>query len=311
MIINSFNNTFYPNRQQRNRNVSFNGQNEFIRIGNSCLKQIGDTISPAVYDNISPSIKSVLENVTPKRVKELAQLNCFAAIRGKAYFDKSYGRNNYTLIAMGRSVASIAETMRFLGADVKIIPLSGLREKLPKTVPDVDVYRKYLDSIGINIDLLEKNPNRNYILFDYTYSGNSLCNADSFFRRDIFGKNPCNFFLESINQVLGKDFQENFHTLFSLNRFKDFSSVGKLDILNLKNCFSQASEVDAVEYKSNMAKYLRKIFLFNVCDCLRKGKYQNVCEEEFKALDRHYFSQEAMRARFSNWLQSGLKTYKG
>lgn len=297
MNISNFNNSNYFGRDKKQNSPSFRNNSSFIRIGNSCLSSIEKGITPDTVAKLDTSIKLLLDKNTPKRIKELAQVNCFAADKIKTYFDNLYGKNNYTIIAIGRSVASIAETVKYMGSDVKIIPLSGLRRGLPEKVPDADVYKKFLNKIGINLDILENNKNRKYILFDYEYSGNSLQNTDKFIRRDILKGNPKNLIKISINEVLRSDFQNNFRLLFSLNRFKEFSSVGKLDIMDLKNCFKQSSESTAVEYQSNMAKYLRKNFLFNIFNCIEKGKYINSCEEELMALDKHYLSQKAMRVR--------------
>ena len=297
--MNIHNNTNYPylfkNKQQSQ--VQFRGSKNFIQIGNTCLNKIGAEINPNSLNKLSPETKTILNKVTTKRIKELAQVNCFAADKIKTHFDNLYGKDNYTLIAIGRSVASIAETMKYLGSDVKIIPLSGLRKGLPDKISDIKVYKKFLNQNGINRTTIEKNQNRKYILFDYEYTGETLQSADTFFRRDILKSNPKNLITASANTALGDDFHNNFHLLFSLNRFKEFSKVGKLDISNLKNTFTQSKPSTAIEYKSNMAKYLRKIFLFNIFESLKNGKYSNSCEEELKALDRHYLSQKAMKAR--------------
>ena len=303
MIINTTKNLIYPTNSQLHNEPSFQGSRKFLKITSSCLNKIDTNITPQTISKTPLSTRFLIEQFTPKRIKELAQINCFAADKVKTYFDKLYGQNNYTVIAIGRSVASIAETMKYLGADTKIIPLSGLKSDLPNSIPNVETYKSYLNKIGINLEALTKNPNRKYILFDYSYSGNSLGNCDTFFRKNIFKSNPQNLINKSINEVLKEDFQNNFHLLFSLNRFKDFSSVGKLNIMDLKNCFTQANESTALEYKSNMAKYLRKIFLFNVCKYIKKGNFKNTCNNELKALDKHYLSQKAMRVRLEQILK--------
>ena len=178
--------------------------------------------------------------------------------------------------------------------------LNKVRQGLPKEIPDVDSYKKYLSEIGINSNVLEKNKDRKYILFDYEYSGHSLQNTDEFLRKNIFKSNPKNLIKTSINEVLGREFYNNFHLLFSLSRFKEFSSVGKLNIMDLKNCFKQSNQFTAIEYQSNMAKYLRNIFLYNVFECIEKEKYINSCKKELKALDRHYLSEKAMNIRLEN-----------
>lgn len=303
MIISNFNNLIYLKNNNQQKSPSFKASAHFIKIGNSYLKNFEQELSPDTVSKLDKSIKVLLNKVTPKRIKELAQVNCYAAAKSKKYFDSLYGENNYTLIAIGRSVASIAETMKYLGADVKIIPLSGLRNGLPKEIPNIDLYKKYLSKIGINLGMLEKNKDKKYILFDYQYSGNSLQNADEFIRKNILNSDPENLIKISINEVLDKDFYTNFHLLFSLNRFKEFSSVGKLNIMNLNNCFKQSNPFTAIEYQSNMAKYLRKIFLYNVFECMKKDTYINSCESELKALYNHYLSDQAMIIRLENILK--------
>ncbi len=190
MIISNFNNLIYLKNNNQQKSPSFKASAHFIKIGNSYLKNFEQELSPDTVSKLDKSIKVLLNKVTPKRIKELAQVNCYAAAKSKKYFDSLYGENNYTLIAIGRSVASIAETMKYLGADVKIIPLSGLRNGLPKEIPNIDLYKKYLSKIGINLGMLEKNKDKKYILFDYQYSGNSLQNADEFIRKNILNSDP-------------------------------------------------------------------------------------------------------------------------
>ena len=310
MSISNFSNLIYLKNNNQQKSPYFKASAHFIKIGNSYLKNFEQELSPDTVSKLDKSIKVLLNKVTPKRIKELAQVNCYAAAKSKKYFDSLYGENNYTLIAIGRSVASIAETMKYLGADVKIIPLSGLRNGLPKEIPNIDLYKKYLSKIGINLGMLEKNKDKKYILFDYQYSGNSLQNADEFIRKNILNSDPENLIKISINEVLDKDFYTNFHLLFSLNRFKEFSSVGKLNIMNLKNCFKQSNPFTAIEYQSNMAKYLRKIFLYNVFECMKKDTYINSCESELKALYNHYLSDQAMIIRLENILKKELTAIK-
>ena len=64
-----------------------------------------------------------MREVTPARIKELGQLNCYAADKIKNELDKKFGEKNYVLVAIGRSLSSIAELMGKMGVDTKIIPL--------------------------------------------------------------------------------------------------------------------------------------------------------------------------------------------
>ena len=103
----------------------------------------------------------------------------------------------------------------------------------------------------------------------------------------------------SINNLLKDEFYNNeWDLLFSLNRFKLYSMVGKLNINNLKNVFVQANVNTAEEYKSRAAKYIRKLFLFHVFDKFNSNKFKFVKpDKELKMLNKHYLSQKAMSAR--------------
>ncbi len=243
-------------------------------------------------------LKLLLRYFSPARIKEMAQINLYAANKVKSHFDDLYGANNYTLIAIGRSVASIAETTKALGADVKIIPLSGLRHGLPKNIPNKDVYKKYLDSVGINKDNFEQSCKK-YILVDYSYSGNSLEAVQKFFKQNFLASNKGQLLCVSINDLLREEFySRDWNLLFSLNRFKLFSQVGKLDIDNLKKVFIQANASSAEEYHSRAAQYMRKLFLFHVFDKLNCNKFEYVKpDKELKMLNKHHLSQKAMRAK--------------
>ena len=284
--------------------ISFNKTNKYYHIGNSCLDKIPDQINSATIKNIPLPLKLLLRYFSPTRIKEMAQINLYAANKVKSYFDNLYGTNNYTLIAVGRSVASIAEVSKALGSDVKIIPLSGLRNGLPKNIPNTDIYKKYLDSIGINKNNFagKKKP----ILIDYTYSGNSLEAAQSFLEHNYLTFNKEKLTCFSINNLLKDEFFNNgWDLLFSLNRFKLYSMVGKLNIDNLKNVFTQANANTAEEYKSRAARYIRKLFLFHVFDKLSSNKFEYVKpDKELDMLNKHYLSQKAMKVQIELFIKS-------
>ena len=61
---------------------------------------------------MSEEFKQALREKTPKRMRELAQLNCFASFKVKNFLDSKFGQNNYTIIAIGRSISSITEFMK-------------------------------------------------------------------------------------------------------------------------------------------------------------------------------------------------------
>ena len=74
------------------------------------LNSIG-RISPESVSNLSADFRQSIRGYTPKRLLELAKMNCLASEKIKSELDKIYGENNYVLIAIGRSLSSIAEQM--------------------------------------------------------------------------------------------------------------------------------------------------------------------------------------------------------
>lgn len=286
--------------------------NKFYKIGNYCLNKIGDEVNLSSIDNMPKYLKILLRYFSPSRIKEMAQMNLFVANKVKGYFDKLYGAENYTVIAVGRSVASIAETMKALDTDVKIIPLSGLRDGLPRIIPNLQEYENYLNSIGISKQNFAQNPNKKYILFDYSSSGNTLEAAQKLFEQKLLFPNNGQLTNISINEIMNENFlTSELSVLFNLNRFKIFSPVGKLNIFDLKKCFAQSTPQTAEEYSSKAAMYIRKLFLFHIFDNIKTPalKVPNI-KKEMAAVDRQYLCPEAARVRLIREITEQDKYFK-
>ena len=260
------------------------------------LNRIGK-ITPKSMNRISEKAKQTIRDCTPARLKELAQMNCFAAEKVKAELDKKYGENNYVIIAIGRSISSIAETLGHIGVDTKIIPLSGLRwcDIDFVSIQDLPIYRTFLESKGLGRHDLDMNKNKKYIIMDYAYYGRSLERTERLLRKEELMGDAPNLISLKINDVLGEDFNK-FQTLFRYNRFKAFSYVGKLKIDNLKDVFKQCSPDRVKEFKGNITQGLRKLFWFNVFDSLKQKNYKNIIPiKEFEALQEHQMSRRAIQ----------------
>ena len=93
MKINNFKNYLHSNRL-------FKKQNSFYHIGNYCLNKIGDKIDSVAIKKMPQPLKLLLRYFSPTRIKEMAQINIYAANKIKSYFDGLCGENNYTLIAI-------------------------------------------------------------------------------------------------------------------------------------------------------------------------------------------------------------------
>ena len=288
-------NTIIP--YAKNANINFTGQN-FIQRGNHYLKKNAEPIDRINFSKLSLLDKLKLRVLTPARLKALAKVNCSIALDSKIYLDEMYGKNNYTVISVGRSLASIAETMKDLGANTLMLPMSGLKKGLPEQIPNIRILKQYLNQIGLTKEILEKNPHHRYILFDYMYTGNSLYSALKLLQNnELLGKTN-NLSIISINQILDSRLKhENLEMLFSFNRFKEFAPIGKLNILNLENIFSQANSNSAQELQGNISKYLRNLFRFNVIDTITNGNFKSSAQKEIQLLEARFHSNT-----YVNWM---------
>lgn len=180
-----------------NSRIKENSKRERVPFGvNHGLKRLGKSF-------IEDRIKEMSEEV-----KKAACESAFAGIKTKEYFDDKYGKNNYVIISMGTSPAGIAKGMEFMGVDVRYLPISNLDALFNKSFQDLPAlchstgkYLEYLDSIGLNREEIEKDK-REYILIDYTSSGDSLSTASDIARMYLGVKSP-NFHSLSINDNIG------------------------------------------------------------------------------------------------------------
>ncbi len=262
------------------------------------LNKIGK-ITPQSIAQADKTTREYLRKLTPVRLKELAQMNCFAAEKVKNKLDELYGENNYVLIAIGRSVSSIAETLGHMGVDTKIIPLSGLRRREVNDIPSDSLlaYKTFLVQTGLSKTDLNKNKDKTYVLMDYAYYGRTLERAEELLKKSEMLGNAPNLVSMRINDVLGEDYQKKqFKTLFEYNRFKNFSYVGRLHVDNLKNVFKECSPERAKEHSGNITQGVRKLFWFNVFDSLKENNYRKINPiTELNALYEHYLSPGAVK----------------
>lgn len=123
---------------------------------------------------------------------------------------------------------------------------------------------KYLDSICLTRNIIEQNPNHNFLLVDYVSSGESLRNAHKFLSRpDLLGNPdrikmiPAQFLFGLNSRAVNLDF------LFMLNDFKKYSPVNSLSLTELDKTFERLTPDPA-------CKDIRNIFLFNMMSLIEK-----------------------------------------
>jgi hypothetical protein len=276
--------------------TSFGGK---ISRCHKMLDKIGE-ITPQSVENLTEGVKQQLRESTPQRMQELAQLNCFASTAVKNFLDKKFGENNYTVIAIGRSISSIAELMKHMGVDAKIIPISGLRRNDTNdlSIKSIETYANFLQSIGLTRQELKNNKDRTYVVMDYAYYGRSLEKMWHFLRRyGIFGKMD-NLTKMAIEIPLQEHYtSKGFNTLFSYNRFKNYSYVGRLPVENIEDVFRQSSPDTAPELQGNITKGVRKLYWFNVFDSISRNDYAGIIPtKELNAIYKHYLCPKAVRS---------------
>ena len=265
-----------------------------------CRKEL-NKIGEITFDNVSKtddSTRKFLCENSPARLKELAQMNCYAAEKIKKYMDNEYGKNNYVLIAIGRSISSIAELMKAMGADTKNIPMSGLRQVEVNNIKlsDLYIYKKFLAQIGLSNTILKNNKDKTYVLMDYTYYGRSLEKMEKLLKRKDMLGDVNNLISIPISEVLGKDYEKmGYYHLFQFCRFKDYSYVGRLHVNELKDVYKKCSPENNKEFNGNITKWLRKLFWFNVFNFIKEGNYKNIIpRNELKSIYKHHLSPKAI-----------------
>ena len=132
---------------------------------------------------------------------------------------------------------------------------------------------------------------------DYAYYGRTLDRTEQFLKRDDMFGNAENLIKMAVDVPLEEEYTGKFfNTLFSYNRFKYYSYVGKLRIENICNVFRQSSPETACEFQGNMTKGIRKLYWFNVFDSYIKNDYKDCTPvKEYNALYNHYLSPKAIQ----------------
>ena len=111
-------------------------------FGINCRKLEGLTYD--TYKDLSFWDKLKFKIFCPTSIKRDAIANYRAARCARSYLDRFYGRNNYTVMIVGRSMATIGETMKLLGRDVRFLPMSGLSNIIPENIENIGTYKKYV-----------------------------------------------------------------------------------------------------------------------------------------------------------------------
>lgn len=172
----------------------------------TALKKL-QKITKNEYNSLTEKEKSELRlkiNNLPdaQEIKTDVKMHRFAAEAIRQVFDAQYGKGNYVVVPVGRSLSSISRllAMKIGEENVKNIPMSNMQKYYVEAL-DFGVYmsnmehfknqkgynevKKYLDSVGLSKDDVEKS-GKAYILMDYKCSGMSLGAAYAILSSDLF-----------------------------------------------------------------------------------------------------------------------------
>lgn len=219
--------------------------------------------------------KFIKRMLIPGRIKDDAGFHCYLAHKMKMFFDFNYGIRNYTVISIGRSMASMTETLGKMRRETVCLPLSGLSNGLPhQEIKDIAVYREFLKSKGLTKEIIEANPDKHYILVDNSISGDSLRNAKKFLSREDLLGNPERLETKSAEEIFGDKYNKlSLSYLFTSQRFQDYSPVGYLNLYELKNTFEQANYRTCGMYENKWTLMRKQLFDFLVQDLIDR-KYK-------------------------------------
>lgn len=199
----------------------------------------------------------------------------------KAAFDKNFGKDNYVVITIGRSLSSFGKVLGYKIGEKNVVnvPLSeAIRFCTYSCQPDklkrIEKGAKregysnlvhYLKSNGITKSKVE-NSGKHYVILDYCSTGQSLQGANVLFKSDlILGNKKRNVhaidFIKLLKSTLitnkDREFTENlidsmeYKLEYSL--YKDLALIKKCHRLdNTTNCKLNAKDLD---YKSNLTLF--------------------------------------------------------
>lgn len=209
-------------------------------------------INKAEYDSLTETEKTVLRKRLENRegtelnenVKDEVKGHQFAAEAIKTVFDKQFGEGKYVVIPIGRSLSSvsIALALRIGEENVKNIPMSNMMQYYSSGYSydsykykvnnfndnkGIDEYKKYLASIGLSREAVNES-GKQYVIIDYTSSGDSLGAAYTILTSDDFlGNEKHNITTAPIDWIIAsvKDDADNRYLIGDFQQFQPYSFV--------------------------------------------------------------------------------------
>lgn len=225
------------------------------------------------YLNLTPKQQFILDKVMPESIIKDANRNYNIACALRSYMEEHFGDfKSYTILSIGRSLATCCETLSHMGADIKFLPMSGLREKhcnYDITSRGLSAYGKYLSSVGLSKEEIRNNPTHKYIIMDYTSTGNSLRNVHEFLIRDELLSDAPN--IQTLSSEEALDFIGN--GILSGQLLKRYSAISQLHLNELENVFEAAEpyKFDYHNYRNSSNHIRTKLFRLKMFELLDRN----------------------------------------
>ena len=224
------------------------------------------------YLNLTKKQKKLLDSVMPEEIIYCADRNYDIVKTLKTYMEKHFGKfKKYTILSIGRSLAACCETFKHMGADVKFLPMSCMREDNYAdniTAHGLAAYSKYLTSIGLSKERIKANPTHQYIIMDYTYFGRSLNHAHELLTREELLSDLPNIKTLGTDEFLD-DIQKG---ELRVSQFKPYSPISKLWPDQLENVFYAADPFKYDYMCCESDKVATKLFRFRMFELLDADK---------------------------------------
>lgn len=276
---------------------------------------------------------NILELTEPLYYGSIAKMHDFASDCLKTVFDSRFGKNNYVVVPIGRSVSSVGKVLglkigeenvvnipmsnagRFFGED----PITWRYAKFVEKVKKEDgfgKFLKYLESVHLTKRDIE-NSGKNYILIDYCSTGDSLKGAERLFKSDlVWGNRKRNIFaVDFINAISGlraknsillgvdnndcneKRIVNAFSQYLLTSRFKNLSLVGK------SRYFKDTQDALPSEMIKNIDKK-SKLVWFHLLDTVLSKDKVDIPNLKIIPREDKLFSQRFKNQHVESWHDS-------
>ncbi len=252
------------------------GLNKFRNLTLSEYKSLSDTEKIAMRNRIL-----FTKAAEYSHFKDFTEQHSFASEAIKQNLDNEYGENNYTVIMIGRSLATIGKA---LGAKigekrVKFLPMSDF--SFLSELKNPNDYINFINAINnkcnkkdlknflaqndLTKEKVEESKHK-YIIMDYIFTGDSLKSAYALLTQDdILGNKNNNLTYISINELLPEKQEISDKILSNLYHeyYKMYSHIGTSHNLT-KNKLNNA--IRYTNFYSNSQIEEMKLFIFALYD---------------------------------------------